>query len=218
MENFKKMIPNILTLSRIVFTPIIIILGLFDKTNWVIVLAIICALTDLIDGKLARKWNVVSEKGAKLDVVADKVFAIGLIACLIRKFNILIFPLILEIIISLTNLYYFKKLNKSKSLMIGKIKTTFLFISIILFIVTIFYNKLLFMSNGFITATINLQILCLIFYYKNYMSESVKLNTTVEDNKSHQQVMYDVELEKTLQVNDLVELVEKYNLNDNEDI
>ena len=108
----KQNIPNLLTLTRIVFTPIIIILGLLNKTNLVIILAVICALTDTFDGKLARKWNTVSEKGAKLDAVADKVFGIGLLLSLITFKSQLLFLLILEIIISISNLYYYYILNK----------------------------------------------------------------------------------------------------------
>ena len=102
MDNkYKAIIPNILTVSRIVLTPIIIILGLTKNYLPMVIVAIIAAITDLLDGTLARKWNVISLKGAKLDAVADKVFAIGIVGGLINKFNILVFILILEIILGL---------------------------------------------------------------------------------------------------------------------
>lgn len=85
MKDYKVIIPNILTSSRIFLTPVIIILGFLGKYHLVVFLAIICALTDLFDGKLARKWNTVTTKGAKLDAVADKVFCIGLTLCLVKK-------------------------------------------------------------------------------------------------------------------------------------
>lgn len=215
---YKKNIPNILTFVRIILTPIIIILGLFKQTHFIIILAICCALTDLLDGKLARKWNVVSKKGAKLDAFADKFFAIGLIASLIRPFHILLIPFILEIFTALSNLYYFKKLKESKSLMIGKIKINFLFPMIIIYMITLFESKFLILGQGFLAATINLQILCLIFYYQNYKREKNKL--TVEDTEVHKNIMNDIDsysIEKTLEVNDLIDLVQKYNLNSEEE-
>ena len=91
----KVLIPNILTLSRLILTPIIIILGLLKKYKISLILVIIACITDLFDGKLARKWNTVTKTGAKLDALCDKIFAIGLIACLINKFKIFIPLLIL---------------------------------------------------------------------------------------------------------------------------
>ena len=79
----KKYIPNILTVARIIVTPIIILLGLTEHVWLLIILAIIIALTDTLDGYLARKWNVVSTFGAKADVLADKILAIGLLILLI---------------------------------------------------------------------------------------------------------------------------------------
>ena len=216
----KKTIPNLLTLTRIVCTPIIIILGLLNKMNIVIILAIICALTDTFDGKLARKWNTVSDKGAKLDAIADKVFAVGLLLSLITFKSNLLILLILEIIISITNLYYFYILNRTESLMIGKIKTTTLFMTIISCMLNVYFNKIGFITNGLMYTTINLQVLCLIFYYKRFLQMKTLLNTTVEDTTIHKKIIYDVEKdenEKTMEVTDLVDLAKKYNLYDKED-
>ncbi len=202
----KENIPNILTMTRIVLTPIIIILGLLNKTNLVIIFATICALTDMLDGKLARKWNIISRKGAKLDTIADKIFGIGIIISLIRKKHLLIFLLILEIIIAITNLYYYYSTNKVESLIIGKIKTTFLYCSIIFCMISLYSKVATNLTNGFIYATINLQILCLIQYFFNFLDN--KKPITVENNLTHQQIMNE-EIEKTIEINNLSDLTKK---------
>lgn len=202
----KENIPNILTMTRIVLTPIIIILGLLNKTNLVIIFATICALTDMLDGKLARKWNIISRKGAKLDTIADKIFGIGIIISLIRKKHLLIFLLILEIIIAITNLYYYYSTNKVESLIIGKIKTTFLYCSIIFCMISLYFKVATNLTNGFIYATINLQILCLIQYFFNFLDN--KKPITVENNLTHQQIMNE-EIEKTIEINNLSDLTKK---------
>ena len=206
----KESIPNILTMTRIILTPVIIILGLLNKTNLVIIFAIICALTDMLDGKLARKWNVVSKKGAKLDTIADKVFGIGIVISLIRKKHLLIYILVLEIIIAATNLYYYYSTNKVESLMIGKIKTTFLFCGIIACMLSLYFKIATNLTNGFIYATINLQLLCLIHYFINFLDN--KKPITVEDNLTHQKIMNE-EIEKTIEINNLTDLIERYNEN-----
>lgn len=202
---YKKLIPNILTSLRLIFTPIIIILGFMEKYDLVIILVILCSLSDLFDGKLARKWNVISDFGAKLDTVADKAFAISLIACLIKNIKLLTIPLILEFLIAFTNLYfYYKKTHETHSLPIGKIKTTSLFITIIVAMISIFYSQLLFLVHGFIYVTINLQVLSFISYIEYFKDFEIKTKTP-KDKK-----IYDVDLEKTKQIDNLTELITKY--------
>lgn len=210
MNEYKQYIPNLLTLVRIIFTPFIIILGLMGYIKAVIVISIICSITDMLDGKLARKWNVVSSYGAKLDALSDKVFAIGLTLCLIGKIHSLFVVFIFEVIIGLLNLYYYKKSNKIESLMIGKIKTTFLFITIIFCMLSLFYKDINFLAHGFLYATINLQILCVIFYYVKYFKP-------LEDNEKSipkENLEMIKETDKTIEVSNLIELAEKYNLYD----
>ena len=73
MNKIKKYIPNFLTISRLLVTPLIIYLGIKNEIIPLIIIAIFIALTDFLDGKLARLWNVSSELGAKLDTIGDKV-------------------------------------------------------------------------------------------------------------------------------------------------
>ena len=118
MKDIKKNIPNILTITRIVLTFIIVILGITNHTYIAIILTIIAALTDLFDGFIARKYHLETIIGAKLDAVADKIFAIGLIACIVTRYKTLIILLILEILLACMNLYFHLKTKKTESLII----------------------------------------------------------------------------------------------------
>ena len=219
MKDIKKYIPNILTSIRIVLTPIIIIFGILKHTKIVIVLITLATLTDLLDGMLARRWKVTSLLGAKLDAVADKLFAISIIGCLITTFKILWIPFILEIILGLTNLYYHIKNNKTNSLMIGKIKTVFLFVTMIIGIITSFYASWYFILRGMVYATINLQVLSLIKYGVDYFNPKEKI--TIEDNEAHKKIMEELdetaEFDKTLILKNLQELAEEYKYNNETD-
>lgn len=220
MENIKTYIPNALTILRIVLTPIIMICGIIKQIKIVIILTIIAALSDFLDGRLARKWKVTSLTGAKMDAVADKLFAIGIIGCLITKFRILWIPFILEIIIGITNLYYHLKNQKTESLMIGKIKTVFLFSTVIIGIITTFNSNIHCILIGMVYATINLQILS-IFQY-GYEFFHPKKEITIEDNPMHKEIMNDKELDeelydKTLILENLQKIAEEYNYNNEKD-
>lgn len=217
MKNIKSYIPCILTTLRIVLTPIIMICGIFKHINIVIILTIIAAITDFLDGRLARKWNVTSLFGAKLDAVADKLFAIGIIGCLITKFTILWIPFILEMIIGITNLYYHFKNNKTESLMIGKIKTVFLFTTVVIGIITTFHSNIYFILHGMSYATINLQILSLFQYGYNFFNPKKELS--IEDNEMHKKIMDEEteEYDKTMILKDLEKLAQKYEYNNETD-
>ncbi|PLX69687.1 MAG: CDP-diacylglycerol--glycerol-3-phosphate 3-phosphatidyltransferase [Denitrovibrio sp.] len=69
-------IANKITLARIALVPVFIVLLYFD-TFWTNIIAAviytITALTDLLDGYLARKHNIVTDLGKILDPVADKI-------------------------------------------------------------------------------------------------------------------------------------------------
>ena len=66
-------IPNILTFSRIIFVPIIIVLYLIEVDGlWLALIFIVVSFTDYLDGFLARRLKQTSKLGAFLDPVADK--------------------------------------------------------------------------------------------------------------------------------------------------
>lgn len=82
-ENIKN-IPNALTLYRFLSAFVIayLILNNFDM-KVIVIVYIIAALTDKLDGTWARTYNCVTKFGAKFDIVADRVFFSTTIICLI---------------------------------------------------------------------------------------------------------------------------------------
>ena len=208
IQDYKKWLPNVLTGMRIVFTPIIIILGIGKQIPLVIAFASIAAVTDFIDGMLARKWNTVSDIGAKLDAVADKIFAIGLCLCLTSVFSLIWGIVFLEIILALFNLYFHLKSGKTESLWVGKIKTTCLFITILCILSYHFIPNIKGVVQGFIYVCVNLQILCIWEYIFNFYDNMHPLS--VEDNTRHQMIMEEAMEEKTIELEHLDELITKY--------
>lgn len=203
---YKKRIPNVFTGFRLILAPIILTFGFLENFLVVLILTILGSLTDLIDGKLARKWNVVSEFGAKLDAVSDKVFVASLLLALIKSENVLVIIVILEIITALLNLYYYSKLKKSETLFIGKIKMTSLFVTLVVAFIYAFTSKLHFLLNGFIYMSINLQVLCIISYTFNFLEKIGKIKRPVlEEVEAHQKIMNG----DTIELTSIEELREK---------
>lgn len=68
--------PNKLTLARMIATPVFMAVMLIDfKYHYLIslILFIAASLTDMIDGKMARKYNMVTDFGKFMDPLADKM-------------------------------------------------------------------------------------------------------------------------------------------------
>jgi len=146
IKNWKKdifTIPNILSLFRLALIPVYVLIYLNAKepSHYFIsagILAVSC-LTDLIDGKIARKFNMISTLGKILDPFADKLTQFTLILCLAVRYRALqyLFALFLvkegfQTIAGMVNLHKGKMLNGA--LISGKICTTVLFISLILMV------------------------------------------------------------------------------------
>lgn len=89
------LIPNLITISRIALLPLLIyFLSLGENGYWESIITLfVMALSDILDGNLARRLNQVSDLGKMLDPVADKIdiFAVGIALVLYREFPLWLF-------------------------------------------------------------------------------------------------------------------------------
>ena len=77
----KMNLPNKLTVLRMIMVPIFVVVLMVSDAVWAtsvgIALFIAASLTDMLDGKIARKYNLVTDFGKFLDPLADKCMVIG---------------------------------------------------------------------------------------------------------------------------------------------
>ena len=141
-------LPNKLTVVRVLMIPFFVwfmlpsLGGEMAASKW-IALAIFCiaSLTDLLDGKIARKYNLVTNFGKFMDPLADKLLVCSAMICLIPSgklaAEIVIIIIAREFIIS-----GFRLVASDNGIVIaasywGKFKTTFQMIAVILMIFNI---------------------------------------------------------------------------------
>ena len=79
-------IPNLLSLPRILITPVIAYLFINDMKIPAVIILAVSALSDTFDGQIARKFNQVSALGKILDPVADKIQQITIAVILLIEF------------------------------------------------------------------------------------------------------------------------------------
>lgn len=136
-------IPNLLSLFRLFLIPVYVLIYLNASApmHYYIagtILAMSC-LTDLLDGKIARRFNMVSTVGKVLDPLADKATQFTLILCLAIRYEVLwlivgLFVLkeSFQLIAGLLTLRHGKMLTGA--LFSGKLCTVVLFLSLILLV------------------------------------------------------------------------------------
>lgn len=138
-------LPNKLTLFRVILIPFFVLFMLVDITEvdqWIsLAVFIVASLTDLLDGKIARKYNLVTNFGKFMDPLADKLLVCSALICLVAMDKIAAWMVIViiarEFIIS-----GFRLIAADNGVVIaasywGKFKTTFQMIMICLLIVDI---------------------------------------------------------------------------------
>ncbi len=152
-------LPNILSISRILFLiPIVI---LFEKNLYLfsVMAFIMASVTDYLDGYFARKNGQTSNLGALLDLLADKLFVSILLIWMTFNFEslvILVSAILIvsrEISISYLRLYIIsqsRNLNEVKSNLLGKYKTAFQMIGLGLVLISPLFIDLVFNSGLFL--------------------------------------------------------------------
>lgn len=154
-------LPNKITLFRVLMIPVVIVIGelyfLQEKfmfgTNFLtvgnfilLILFIICALSDFLDGYIARKNNIVTNFGKFADPLADKILVLALFVILLEQNNALKGWMVTLIFAREFIVTGFRVIAASKNINIaagwlGKIKTNLQFFSIIILLLFGFMNN-----------------------------------------------------------------------------
>ena len=150
----KLLIVNVLTLIRVIGTIVLVPIYHTYGGYSVSILALICYLTDSIDGILARKFKASTFFGAIFDGAADKLFTLMnfIVLYLITPYAII--PIIIELLIVLVQIMKYHYNYNVQSNMVGKFKTWVLAISVILTFLVSDINRVSFLSET-IKTTIN---------------------------------------------------------------
>jgi len=182
-------IPNLLSLFRLVLIPlyVYIYLNATEKYQFLTagtIMAVSC-LTDMIDGKIARHYNMITQVGKVLDPLADKFTQLALILCLSAKYPILYPVLVLflvkeffQLIVAIVHLRKGKVLPGA--LMAGKICTTVLFVSLIALVLFPDMNELL--VDSIVILDAGFLSIAFISYILAYFGK----NTKVQDYKKEE--------------------------------
>lgn len=170
-------LPNKLTTLRVFMIPFFVFFLLYqggENTTFrmiSLVLFIVASLTDLLDGKIARKYNLVTNFGKFMDPLADKLLVCSALICLSELGQLPAWMVIIiisrEFIIS-----GFRLVASDNGVVIaasywGKFKTTFQMVAVVLLILNL--SSLALITSFCVWVALALTIISLVDYIaKNY--------------------------------------------------
>lgn len=185
-------IPNILTVFRLVLIiPIVITYLVNDNNIATIVLVAISAFSDVIDGIIARKFNMITELGKLLDPVADKLTQLALAIILCVKFPYMLIPLgvlvLKEVVSGIIGIYVVKHLKHTLfAEWHGKLATVFLYGIMLAHLVWPDMNQTV--SLVLIITSASLLLLSFVLYllrYKRLIKEIKESEKTIEEENNN---------------------------------
>jgi len=161
-------VPNVLSFFRLALIPVIIWLYI-AKGEYVLTagLIVLSGATDVIDGFIARRFNMVSALGKALDPVADKLTQCAMLICLVFRFPLMLLPLgllvVKELFSGITGLVIIKQSGKVYSaLWHGKATTVLLYVLLLTHV--LWTNIPQALSEVMILATLSMMIISFILY------------------------------------------------------
>ena len=179
-------IPNVISMFRILLIPFFIWAYAYLHNN----LLTVSGVSDVLDGFIARKFNMVSDLGKALDPIADKFTQLAMIFCLVFRFWYMIIPFALlaikEIVAAATGMAVIKATNHVRSAeWHGKAATACIYVMMIMHIVwPIFFKVEIPFIASLISVIVTTSVILMSFII--YTAENVKLIAAAkkENNKT----------------------------------
>ena len=141
-------LPNKLTLLRICLIPVFVILMLSQINNFFLISCIVfilASITDFLDGRIARKHNLVTDFGKFMDPLADKLLVLSALICMI-EYDLVAGWMVIIIVARELTVSILRAIAADNGKVIaasggGKIKTTSQMIAIILLLIGANYSN-----------------------------------------------------------------------------
>lgn len=163
-------IPNMLSFFRLALIPFIVWLYVIKSSpEMTVALLIVSGATDIIDGFIARHFNMTSDFGKAIDPLADKLTQIAVLFCLLTRFPLIILPIVIMIVKEIGSfvlrLIVYKKTEKVESAdWHGKTTTVLIYLIMLLHILWPFLKLPDEVSTVSILITAGMMILSCILY------------------------------------------------------
>lgn len=163
-------IPNLLSLVRLILIPCIVITYFRQQYTASLILIAISAFSDVIDGPIARHFDMASDLGKMLDPLADKLTEGALIICLATRYKLMIVLFLVmaakEALMVIMGLKAMKKDSINSARWYGKVYTVLIYAVIMALL--LFTRIPVRWANTMIVVCIGVAVFTMIMYYRFY--------------------------------------------------
>ena len=166
-------IPNLLSVIRLAMIPLIIWLYCAEQNyTWAVIIILLSGATDIVDGFIARHFNMISDFGKILDPIADKLTQAAVIICLTVRYKwmyalIVLFAIKEAIMAILGYLAIKKKDSVNSAKWYGKANTVVLYVVMMLLILMPGMSEAL--ANALIILCAGVMLFSLAMYIRFYL-------------------------------------------------
>ena len=186
----KENIPNILTIIRFILIPFIFFSVISHHYLTALIIFTLSAITDVLDGYIARKYNYITDIGKLIDPLADKLTQISLLLSL-TILNILpwwIFAIVFikeVLMVTTASLLYKKKDVVVYSKWYGKLATVVFYIAIVTSLIVNYFEFALRIDIYIYYIALALTIFALLMYFKEFYQKGYvnKKDLSAEDRE-----------------------------------
>lgn len=164
-------IPNALSILRILLTPLFAALYLRGQTGAAVAVLLLCALTDVLDGYIARRFDMVTELGKALDPVADKLIQAAMMLCAAARtplvWLLLAAHILRETLMAAAGLYMLRVLGQVYGAQwYGKVCTALIYAVMIALL--LFPDMPEPLAAGGVFTCVFMVLMCLVMYLADY--------------------------------------------------
>ena len=188
----RKYIPNFLTILRFILVPFSIYCLSNDMYILVIILLLASGLTDILDGAIARKYNLITNFGKLMDPLADKITQLSILCVLVIKHLIPLWILIIVLLKEVSmivgaSFLYGKELVVS-SKWYGKVATVLFYLAIVITFISKEFEVNLHIGLTLYYIAIAMTLFSLVMYFREFYvagyfkKDSLKINEKIKEN------------------------------------
>ena len=179
-------IPNVISLFRLILVPVFVIFYFKESIEnhlfWAIFIVALSGFSDVVDGFIARRFNMISDFGKIIDPIADKMTQAVCLLCLaIKHTSILPMFIILFLKESLTMFAAIQLLSSGtkpiSSKWWGKLSTVVIFVTMIYTVISDMYNVPMFLLYFLIFLSVACMLLSVGGYFKMFFGQAKGENT-----------------------------------------
>lgn len=169
-------IPNLISIFRILLLPLLVWQYCWEE-NYIssIIILLLSGISDIADGIIARKYNMVSDFGKIIDPIADKLTQCAMIGCLAVKYRILLLVsgvfVFEEAFLTLMSCFAMKKKNTvNGAKWYGKVNTIIIYSMIVLLVILPgISSTVVNVMAGVCMITMTLSFLLYVNFFKNIL-------------------------------------------------